>query len=84
MDKHKVDFEGMLNIYLNQITEDKQQRFRAKQRAVKLYNENIKVDNIGSETKQVSKVKEVKKDTHREEKKTISILWGLVTIKINK
>lgn len=43
IDKYEVDFEGMLNIYLNQITEDKQQRFRAKQRAVKLYNENNKV-----------------------------------------
>ena len=80
MDKHKVDFDGMLNIYLNQITEDKQQRFRAKQRAIKLYNEHIKVDNIGSKTKQV---KEVKKGTRREEKKTISILWGLVKININ-
>jgi hypothetical protein len=27
---------------------------------------------------------EVKKDTHREENKTISILWGLVKININK
>jgi len=37
-----------------------------------------KVDNIGNN------VEEVKKDTHREENKTISILWGLVKININK